>query len=92
MRRIVLVLSVALVVVALVAAMAAPAFATVHPLAHMECASDTSNSPVVASQDPPGLTGQSSADNIAQPIFSVLKNPTATENAFKPDVCPAPQK
>jgi hypothetical protein len=79
------------VVAMLLAVTVVPASATVHPLAHMECAGDSSNSPVVASQDPPGLTGQSNADNIAQPIFSVLKNPTASENAFKPDICPNQQ-
>ncbi len=78
MRRLLLVLSVALMMAAMLALMAVPAFATVHPLSK----SELSNAPegtAAATQDPPGLSGQSSADNIAQPVT------VANENAFKPE-------
>jgi hypothetical protein len=59
-------------------AVAGPASATIHEIAKMECASENA-SPVVQSQDPPGLTGQSqgkppnnaTGTNIAQPVFAV---------------------
>jgi hypothetical protein len=91
MRRLILLLTVALVM-AVMMAVAGPAFAVIHPLAHMECANEhASASPqeVPEEQDPPGLDGRSNADNEAQPIESVSGNPTATEHAFKADVCPA---
>jgi hypothetical protein len=87
MRRIVLLVTVALVM-ALMLALAGPALATIHPLAKMECANENA-SEVVQSQDPPGLTGQSQGKppnnpeggTIAQPIFQ------ASPNAFKDEGC-----
>ena len=92
MKRVVLMVSVALVMAAMLALMAMPALAAIHPLARMECAQGTSQSEVVATQDPPGLVSQSHPQNIAQPIVSVAGNDTAASHAFKEDVCPAPQK
>ena len=89
MRRLILLLTVALIM-ALTMALAGPASAAIHPLARMECAQGTSQSSVVQSQDPPGLV--SHPQNIAQPIFSVAKNDTAASHAFKPDECPAQNK
>jgi hypothetical protein len=92
MRRIVLMVTVA-VVMALMLALTGPAYSAVHPLAHMECANETAGeaSPqeVPEEQDPPGLEGRSNADNEAQPIESVSGNQTAQEHAFKADRCPA---
>ncbi len=88
MKRIILMVTVALVM-ALMMALSAPAFGAIHPLAHMECA-NRSASKVTKTQDPPGLI--SHPQNIAQPIFSVLKNATAAGHAFKPEICPAPNK
>ena len=76
MRRIVMV-TVALVT-ALMLALAGPAFATIHEIAKMECASEDA-SPVVQEQIPPGLTGQSQGSppnnatgtTIGQPVFAV---------------------
>lgn len=101
MKRIILMVTVGLVM-ALMMAVAGPAFATVHPLAKMECASDSA-SPVVQTQDPPGLTpapfgtGQSQGSppnnpfgsTLAQPVFAVgLNSPQGFENpAFKPEGC-----
>lgn len=95
MKRIVLMVTVGLVM-ALMLAVAGPAFATIHPLAKMECANDNA-SEVVQTQDPPGLTGQSQGKppnnpvggTIAQPIFAVgLNSPQGFENpAFKPESC-----
>jgi hypothetical protein len=87
MKRIILMVSVALVMAAMMAVMAMPALAAIHPLARMECAQDTSQSSVVETQDPTGLV--SHEQNIAQPVFSVLGNDTAASNAFKDEVCPA---
>ena len=90
MKRIVLLVTVALVM-SLMMVLAGPAFAAVHPLAHMECANDR-GSDVTETQDPPGLVSESHPQNIAQPIFSVEKNDTAANHAFKPEECPAPNK
>ncbi len=91
MKRIALLATVALVM-ALMAV--APAFATVHPLANSECASDNSQG-VANSQNPPGLTGGSNGKppnnptgtNIAQPIFAASGgepfSPTPPSPAFK---------
>ena len=95
MRRIILMATLALVVAAMLA-LAGPAFAAIHPLARMECASDAAQNgraeEVVQDQDPPGLEGQSNADNEMQSIRSVSKNDTAKSHAFKEDVCPAQNK
>jgi hypothetical protein len=77
MKRIILLLTVAAMIAAMMAA-AGPAFATIHEVAKMECASENA-SPVVQSQDPPGLTGRSQGSppnnptgtNIGQPVFAV---------------------
>ncbi len=69
MRRLLLVMSVAALMAAMVALMAVPAFATIHPLANSECANDNA-SDVATGQNPPGLSGRSNADNFAQPVFS----------------------
>jgi hypothetical protein len=91
MRRIVLMVTVA-VVMALMMALTGPAYAAIHPLAHMECANENASaSPqeVPEEQDPPGLDGRSNADNEAQPVESVSGNATAEGNAFKAEECPA---
>jgi hypothetical protein len=59
-------------------ALAGPAFATIHEMAKMECASENASA-VVQEQNPPGLTGQSNGSppnnatgtNIGQPVFAV---------------------
>jgi MFS superfamily sulfate permease-like transporter len=88
-RRIFVMVALALVV-AVMMAVAAPAFAAIHQLARMECANGSSE--VVQEQDPPGLEGQSNADNEMQSTRSVSKNDTAASHAFKPEDCPAPNK
>ena len=84
LRRLLLVMSVAALMAAMVAVMAVPAFATIHPLipgAGKTLTAEPAGLPggetPSESQDPPGLSGQSSADNIAQPV--TVANP----NAFK---------
>ncbi len=97
MRRIVLMVTVALVM-ALMMALAGPAFSAIHPLANSECANDNA-SEVPQSQDPPGLfpggPDQSRATE-AQPVVSVLTAQGEDSPAFKtepsptaPDYCPA---
>jgi hypothetical protein len=71
-QRILLLLSIAVLVVAMLAITAVPAFATIHPLSRSQFSADQANGTVADTQDPPGLSGQSSADNIAQPVRSVL--------------------
>jgi hypothetical protein len=82
MKRIILLVTVALVM-ALMMALAGPALATIHPLANMECSNDAHASAVTQIQDPPGLSGQSNTDNIAQPIISVVTAQGPNSPAFK---------
>ncbi len=70
-KRILLLLSVAVLVVAMLAVTAVPAFATVHPLSRSEVSKAPSGT-TADTQDPPGLSGGSNADNFAQPVSSVL--------------------
>jgi hypothetical protein len=102
MKRIVLLVTVALVM-ALMMGVAAPAFATIHPLANSECASDNSQG-VANEQEPPGLTpggpDQSKAE-VAQPVIAASGgDPFASDPspAFKTsgeniegEFCPAQQ-
>jgi hypothetical protein len=67
---------VAVMVTAMMAVVAGPAFATVHPLSNAECADDSA-SVTARDQNPPGISGKkgegaehSNADNFAQPVFS----------------------
>jgi hypothetical protein len=94
MRRILLVMSVAALMAAMVAVTAVPAFATVHPLSR----SDVSNAPVgtaAETQNPPGITDEGTEGNTdpdpdnaleAQPVVSVRTNPsggTSQDAAFQ---------
>jgi hypothetical protein len=79
-----LVMSAAALMAAMVAVTAVPAFATIHPLipgAGKTLTAEPAGLPEgetpSESQDPPGLSGQSNTDNIAQPVLSVAT----------PDVC-----
>src|SRR5215217_8458126 len=89
MKRITLLLTVALVMAAMMA-LAGPASATIHPLANSECANENA-SEVPKSQDPPGLTpggpDQSSA-TVAQPVVSVLEAQGSESPAFKTEPSP----
>jgi hypothetical protein len=105
MRRIVLMVTLALVA-ALMLALAGPAFATIHPLANSECASDNASS-VANDQLPPGLspasvdpelTGKSqgsppnnpTGSTLAQPVFAA-GGADLSSPAFKtPVVFPEP--
>jgi hypothetical protein len=82
MKRILLVLSVAALMAAMLAFMAVPAFATVHELANAECATDTAPAD---DQFPPGISGGSNADNFAQPVLAVYINPSdgGSHNALR---------
>jgi hypothetical protein len=84
MKRIILLLAVALVM-ALMMALAGPALATIHPLANSECASENASA-VALTQDPPGLTpgppDQSSAE-VAQPVISVITAQGPSSPVFK---------
>ena len=91
MRRIAATLMVAALMLAM---MAMPALATIHPLAKMECANENA-SVVVQTQDPPGLTpppagtGKSQGSPPNNPFGSTLAQPVfqASENAFKAEGC-----
>ena len=82
MKRIVLMVTVALVM-ALMLALAAPAFATIHPLSCSE-RSQAPEGTAAETQDPPGLTpggpDRSNAE-VAQPVQS------ANDNASKDEGC-----
>ena len=83
LRRLLLVMSVAALMAAMVALMAVPAFATIHPLANSECANDSA-SDVATGQNPPGLSEGSNADNFAQPLFSASGGDPFTEVGEEP--------
>jgi hypothetical protein len=72
MKRVVLLVTLALVV-ALMMALSGPAWATIHPLANMECSNDNASA-ITQNQTPPGLTpggpDQSKAV-VAQPVIAV---------------------
>ena len=68
MKRIILLATVAMVM-ALMMAVAGPAFATIHPLSNAECA-DASASDIANLQEPPGISDFSS-ENFARPVFAV---------------------
>ncbi len=87
MRRTLSLLVVAAMMAAMMALLAGPASATVHPLSNSEC-SGLPETTVAGSQDPPGLTGQSNADNFAQPIVSVLNAQGPDSPAFKQEPVP----
>lgn len=58
-------------VVGLMLAMIAPASATIHEIVASFCAdSHETSSPTTDLHDPPGLSGFSSADNVAQPLLA----------------------
>ncbi len=78
MRRILLLVTVAAMMAVMMVAGAASA--TVHP--QMNSERSGSNPPAhtpAATQDPPGISGQSNADNFAQPIVAQLSNPTSND-------------
>ena len=85
MKRIILLVTVALVMALMTAV--GPALATVHPQSKAECA----ESAFAADQHPPGITGDSNADNFAQPIVAQEDNPTGNDqtHAWKEEGCPA---
>jgi hypothetical protein len=84
MKRIILLVTVAMVVV-LMMAVAGPAMATIHPLSNAECANDSA-SDIANEQHPPGLSDPTSA-NFARPVVAVSGgNPFTAERpspAFK---------
>jgi hypothetical protein len=82
MKRIVFMVTVALVMAAMLA-VAGPALATIHPLNNSECA-NAAASDVATGQNPPGLSGQSNTDNFAQPIFAASGGDPFTEEGEEP--------
>jgi hypothetical protein len=85
MKRVVLMVTLALVV-ALMMALSGPAWATIHPLANMECSNDNASA-ITQNQTPPGLTpggpDQSKAE-VAQPVIAVSGGDlSASPPAFK---------
>jgi hypothetical protein len=67
MKRVVLMVTVALVTAAMMA-LAGPALATIHPLSNAECA-DESASEIAREQNPPGIS-DFSEDNFARPVIA----------------------
>jgi hypothetical protein len=95
MRRITLLLTVALVM-ALMLTLAAPALATIHPISNSERSADSAEGTPADTQNPPGITGEEhepgysdpDPDNAteAQPLVSHLSNKTDNDcNAWKED-------
>jgi hypothetical protein len=91
MKRVVLMVTLALVV-ALMMALSGPAWATIHPLANMECSNENASA-VTQSQDPPGLTPggkDQSRATTAQPVISVVTAQGPNSPAFKTPPVPGP--
>src|SRR5215208_8074426 len=98
MKRIVLLVTVALVM-ALMLGVAAPAFATIHPISNSERSADAANGTTADTQNPPGITGEGhepgytdpDPDNAteAQPILAVgFNSPQGFSNpAVKAEGC-----
>ena len=90
LRRILLVLSVAALMAAMLAVTAVPAFATVHPLANSECA-NANASGVATFQDSPGISpdpfdregNDPDRGPTAQPVISVASAQGLDSPAFK---------
>jgi len=94
MKRIVLMVTVALVMAAMMA-VAGPALATVHPLSNSEC-SGLGEDTVAGSQDPPGISpdeedvvgSDPDLGPTAQPIISVVTAQGEDSPAFKTEPDP----
>jgi hypothetical protein len=86
LKRIVLLFLVAVMMAAMMV-VAAPAFATIHPLSNSEC-SNASASVVATEQNPPGVSGGSNADNFAKPVLSASGGDPFTEET-EPKPSPA---
>ena len=94
MKRTILMVTVALVMV-LMLAVAGPAFATIHPLSNAECADASASDVSNGLQEPPGISGESQGKppnnfiggNFAQPVLAASGgdpfSPTAPSPAFK---------
>ena len=81
MKRIILLVTVAMVVV-LMMAVAGPAMATIHPLSNAECANDSA-SDANGLQHPPGISDPTST-HFAQPVFSVSGGDPFTDPGSPP--------
>jgi hypothetical protein len=93
MKRIILLVTVAMVV-ALMMAVGGPAMATIHPMSNAECANDSA-SDTANLQEPPGISGGSQGKppnnfiggNFAQPVLAASGgdpfSPTKPSPAFK---------
>ena len=90
MKRIVFMVTVALVTVAMMA-LAGPAMATIHPLSNAECADDSA-SDTANLQEPPGISGGSQGKppnnfiggNFAQPVLAASGGEPFTEERPSP--------
>jgi hypothetical protein len=83
MRRILLLLTAAILVVAMLAVTAVPALATIHPLSRAEMsAGHAAPNSTATTQDPRGLSRPGS-QNFAQPVSSVLP---ADSPCLTPDI------
>ena len=82
MKRIILLVTVALVTAAMMA-LAGPAMATIHPLSNAECANDSA-SDIAINQHPPGI---STEQNFARPVIAVAGG---LENVLTPLNSPPP--
>jgi hypothetical protein len=102
MKRIVLMVTVAVVMAAMMA-VAGPALATVHPIAKSECSAAAEGTPA-DTQNPPGITSEGhepgytdpDPDNAteAQPLVQIFEE-NETDNdlhAVKSEECAAPNK
>ena len=78
MKRIILMATVTLVMAAMMA-VAGPASATIHPIVQSECSAPQATGTPAETRDPPGISGQSAADNEARPLVAIGEGPQGFE-------------
>lgn len=76
MKRIILLVTVALVMAVM---MAGPASATIHPIVQSSCSAPQAEGTPAQTMDPPGISGQSNASNYARPLVAIAFGPQGFE-------------
>ena len=74
MRRMLLLFTVAAMMAAMMA-VAGAASATIHPIVQSGCSAPQAEGTPAETMDPPGISGQSNANNFAQPLVAIGEGP-----------------
>ena len=78
MKRIVFMVTVA-AMMALMMAVAGAASATIHPIVQSSCSASQAEGTPAQTMDPPGISGQSNANNYARPLVAIGGGPQGFE-------------